>query len=72
MKFIKYPLEKSLFGVCTQLAEKMNISTRSVRMSFIYASFFTFGSPVIFYLIAAFWLNIKKYNREGRIRIWDL
>lgn len=72
MRIIKYTLEKSLFGVCSQLADLMKISTRSVRMSFIYASFFTLGSPIIFYLIAAFWLNIKKYSREKRTRIWDL
>ncbi len=70
--WIKYSLEKSLFGVCTQLGETMNISTRSVRMSFIYASFFTLGSPIIFYLVAAFWINIKQYSQERRTRIWDL
>jgi len=72
MHILKYSVEKSLFGVCSQLADKMNISTRSVRMSFIYASFFTFGSPIIFYLVAAFWMNIKRYSREQRTRIWDL
>ena len=70
--WIKYALEKSLFGVCTQLGETMSISTRSIRMSFIYASFFTLGSPIIFYLVAAFWMNIKKYSQERRTRIWDL
>ena len=29
MNWIKYALEKSLFGVCSQLGEKMNISTKS-------------------------------------------
>jgi phage shock protein PspC (stress-responsive transcriptional regulator) len=68
----KYALEKSLFGVCNQLGDYMQISARSVRMSFIYASFFTLGSPIIFYLVFAFWLNIKKYSQERRTRIWDL
>lgn len=72
MTLFKYSVEKSLFGVCSHLADKMHISTRSVRMSFIYASFFTFGSPIIFYLIAAFWMNIRRYSREQRTRIWDL
>jgi len=72
MNWIKYALEKSLFGVCSQLGEKMNISTKSVRLSFIYASFFTLGSPVIFYLVAAFWYNVKTYSQERRTRVWDL
>jgi hypothetical protein len=24
------------------------------------------GSPVIFYLIGAFWLNVRRYARKGR------
>jgi phage shock protein PspC (stress-responsive transcriptional regulator) len=72
MNWLKYALEKSFFGVCSQLADKMQISTKSVRLSFVYASFFTFGSPIIFYLIAAFWLNVKRYSQERRTRVWDL
>ncbi len=72
MSWLKYTLEKSFFGVCSQLADKMQISTKSVRLSFIYASFFTLGSPIIFYLVAAFWLNIKRYSQERRTRVWDL
>jgi phage shock protein PspC (stress-responsive transcriptional regulator) len=72
MKFIKYALEKSLFGVCSQLGEWMGISVKSVRLSFIYASFFTLGSPVIIYLVTAFWMNIKNYSQERRTRVWDL
>lgn len=72
MSLIKYAIEKSFFGVCTQLGEAMNISAKSVRLSFVYASFFTLGSPIIFYLVAAFWLNVKKYSQERRTRIWDL
>ncbi len=72
MSWLKYALEKSFFGVCSQLADKMQISTKSVRLSFIYASFFTLGSPIIFYLVAAFWLNIKRYSQERRTRVWDL
>jgi phage shock protein PspC (stress-responsive transcriptional regulator) len=69
---IKYTLEKSFFGVCSQMAETMNISAKSVRLSFIYATFFALGSPIIFYLVAAFWLNIRRYSQERRTRIWDL
>lgn len=72
MSLLKYAIEKSFFGVCTQLGDAMNISTRSVRLSFVYASFFTLGSPIIFYLVAAFWFNIRTYTQETRTRIWDL
>ncbi|MFN6368563.1 MAG: PspC domain-containing protein [Bacteroidota bacterium] len=72
MKFIKYALEKSLFGVCSHMGEWMGISVKSVRMSFVYASFFTLGSPIIIYLVAAFWMNVKNYSQERRTRVWDL
>lgn len=72
MKWIKYALEKSLFGVCSYLGDKMGLSTRSVRLSFVYLSFFTLGSPVIIYFIMAFWMNIKRYSQESRTRVWDL
>jgi phage shock protein PspC (stress-responsive transcriptional regulator) len=69
---MRYILEKSLFGVCSYLSDYMGISKKSVRLSFVYATFFTFGSPIILYLIWAFWLNIKRYSQETRTRIWDL
>ena len=54
------------------MGEKLGISTGRIRLYFIYTSCLTLGSPVIFYLIAAFWLNIKKYQQESRTRVWDL
>jgi len=69
---LKYNLEKSLFGICTELAERIGLSTRSVRLWFIYTSFFTLGSPVIIYLVSAFWFNMKRYSSERRTRVWDL
>lgn len=72
MNWIKYAVEKSLFGVCSYLGELMGISTKSVRLSFVYLSFFTLGSPVILYFIMAFWMNFKRYSQERRTRVWDL
>lgn len=72
MGWLKYNIEKSAFGVCSYLGEKIGISTSRIRMYFIYTSCLTFGSPVLFYLIAAFWLNIKKYMLEKRTSVWDL
>jgi len=54
-------IEYNLFGVCSYLGEKMNISTTTIRKYFIYISFLTMGSPVIFYFITAFWMNLRRY-----------
>ncbi len=59
-------IEWTIFGVCTYLGEKLNISIARIRMWFIYISFLTFGSPIIIYFIIAFWLNIKKYILSAR------
>lgn len=58
------------FGVCTRMGEKLGIATSSIRLSFIYASFLTFGSPVLIYLALAFIMNIRKHLRKRR-PIWD-
>jgi phage shock protein PspC (stress-responsive transcriptional regulator) len=62
--------EEYAFGVCTRLGEKLGIATSSIRLFFIYASFITFGSPVILYLALAFIMNFRKYLRRRR-PIWD-
>ncbi|MEO1713913.1 MAG: PspC domain-containing protein [Bacteroidota bacterium] len=62
MKF----LTRSLFGVCSYLGEKMGISTARVRVYFVYLSFVTLGSPIIVYLITAFWLNVRRYIRQTK------
>ncbi len=59
-KFRKY-IEWQLFGVCTTIGERFGIATTRIRMWFIYISFLTFGSPIILYMIVAFWINIKNY-----------
>lgn len=60
-------LERSAFGVCQYLGDKMGIKAEAVRLYFVYTSFFTFGSPIIFYLAAAFWLNVKCYWRRSTL-----
>lgn len=66
MKRLKQILEKSAFGVCSYLGEKMGIATARVRVYFIYLSFAALGSPIIFYLFIAFWLNVKAYIKQKR------
>jgi len=64
-------VEKSVFGVCASIGEQMGIRSSRVRLYFIYLSFVTFGSPVIIYLVMAFWLNLKKYMRKGYQTLLD-
>jgi phage shock protein C len=47
--------ERQTFGVCAWLASKMGVRVRRVRLSFIYLSFLTFGSPIFLYLVLKFW-----------------
>lgn len=72
MKKVQYFLESQAFGVCTKLGEKLGFATSSIRLSFIYLSFLTFGSPIFVYLFLAFWLNVAKHLRRERSTVWDL
>jgi phage shock protein PspC (stress-responsive transcriptional regulator) len=64
MKKIQNFFEDQAFGVCAHLGEKFRIPTSSIRIFFIYASFLTFGSPVIIYLLLAFTMNMRKHLRR--------
>lgn len=64
-------LEKRAFGVCSYLGRKMGIASARVRIYFIYISFVALGSPIIFYLFVAFWLNIRDYIRRKRNMLWE-
>jgi len=67
--------EQQAFGVCDSLGNKLGIRGTTVRLYFIYLSFFTFGSPVIIYFILAFFKENKKYffpKSQSRKRLWDL
>lgn len=69
-------LEFQLFGVCAWLGDKLGIKATSIRMYFIYLSFFTFGSPIIVYFIASFILEHKHFFKPTappkRRSVWDL
>jgi phage shock protein C len=67
-KVVKPIVEKNSFGVCTYLADRWGINESRVRIYFIYTTFVAFGSPIIFYLATAFWLNIKKYFKTDLLR----
>lgn len=70
MNKLKNFIEWHAFGVCTAIGEKLGIATSRIRMWFIYISFLTMGSPIIIYMVIAFWLNIKKYMNAARRNPW--
>jgi len=72
MQIFKSLIEKTAYGVCTKIGEKIGLSTRRIRLFFIYTSFLTLGSPVIIYMFLAFWMNMLNYAREKRTAVWDL
>lgn len=72
MKIFKSLIEQTAYGVCTKIGEKIGLSTKRIRLFFIYTSFLTLGSPVIVYMILAFWMNMRRYAREKRTAVWDL
>lgn len=72
MLIFKSLIEQTAYGVCTKIGEKMGLSTRRIRLFFIYTSFLTLGSPLIVYMILAFWMNMRQYAREKRTAVWDL
>jgi phage shock protein PspC (stress-responsive transcriptional regulator) len=64
-------VERQAFGVCTWMGQKLGVSTSNIRLYFIYISFLTIGSPIVLYLILAFWLNFKRYLRRKMSPFWD-
>jgi phage shock protein PspC (stress-responsive transcriptional regulator) len=58
---MKGNIEWKAFGVCAAIGERMGVASSRIRLWFIYISFLTLGSPIIFYMILAFWMNMKKY-----------
>lgn len=64
--------EKRSFGVCTYLAERLNMSTSKIRLFFIYSSFLAVGFPIVFYMMAGLVLDIRHYVKRIRLHIWDL
>jgi phage shock protein C len=64
MEKLKFFVEQRVFGVCSYLGERWGIASSRIRLYFIYVSFITMASPIIIYLIMAFWINLKKYIRQ--------
>jgi len=69
---VKNLFEKQAFGVCAWLGDLLRMRSSVIRLFFIYASFLTVGSPLIIYLILAFWLKMKNYIWSRRTSVFDL
>ncbi|MFP4091100.1 MAG: PspC domain-containing protein [Cyclobacteriaceae bacterium] len=71
MKKLQFFFEEQAFGVCSRLGEILSISTSSIRLFFIYASFLTFGSPLLVYMGLAFIMNLRRHWRKRNNPIWN-
>ena len=59
-------IEWQAFGVLSTIGDKMGIATSRIRTWFMYTSLLTLGSPIIIYMILAFWMNMKRYIQARR------
>ncbi|MFY0254377.1 PspC domain-containing protein [Chitinophaga sp. 30R24] len=66
MNQIKDFVEWKAFGVCAAIGDKLGVATSRIRIFFIYATFLAMGSPLIVYMILAFWVNMKNYIQHAR------
>jgi phage shock protein PspC (stress-responsive transcriptional regulator) len=64
-------MERSAFGVCSYVGDKIGIAAGRVRVYFIYLSFVTLGSSLILYLFLWFWMNVRAYLRRGALSLKD-
>jgi len=65
IKKVQQFIENQAFGVCTRLGEIIELPTAQIRLYFVYASFLTFGSPIIIYLALAFIRDFRRLLRKG-------
>ena len=73
MNRLRYYVEDQIFGVCARMGEKLNFPASSIRRYFIYATFMTFGSPIILYLVLAFWMEMRQnWRRHNSPTFWEL
>lgn len=68
---IRFIVESQAFGVCERIGERLKMPAKNIRLFFIYTSFLTIGSPLIIYMILAFWIKMKDYVRGKRTAVWD-
>jgi phage shock protein PspC (stress-responsive transcriptional regulator) len=70
MNKFKNFVEWNAFGVCSAIGNRMGIATSRIRLYFIYTSLLTMGSPIIIYLVLAFWRNMRNYVKAAKRNPW--
>jgi phage shock protein PspC (stress-responsive transcriptional regulator) len=63
-------VEWNAFGVCSAIGNRLGIATSRIRQYFMYASVLTMGSPIIIYMVLAFFRNVRKYMMASRRNPW--
>ena len=63
-------VEWNAFGVCSAIGQRLGIATSKIRQYFMYASVLTMGSPIIIYMVLAFFRNVRKYMMASRRNPW--
>ncbi|HLW14616.1 MAG TPA: hypothetical protein VKX30_03835 [Flavobacteriaceae bacterium] len=69
---LRYFFEKYGFYVSSRIGERLGIRVKSIRIFFIYLSFFTLGIGFAVYLTLAFWLRLKDLIYTKRTSVFDL
>lgn len=70
MNKFKNFVEWNAFGVCSAIGNRLGIATSKIRQYFMYASILTMGSPIIIYMVLAFFRNVRKYVMAARRNPW--
>lgn len=70
MNRLKNFVEWNAFGVCSSIGDRLHISPCRIRQYFIYSSVLTMGSPIIVYMVLAFWKNMKNYIYSSKRNPW--
>ena len=70
MNSFKSFVEWNAFGVCSAIGARMGIAPSRIRQYFMYTSLLTMGSPIIVYMILAFWRNMRKYVKATKRNPW--
>ncbi|MEN9638204.1 MAG: hypothetical protein RLZZ262_72 [Bacteroidota bacterium] len=71
MALFRNVAERGIYGVCTRIADYMGVRKRNVRLSFIYLSFLTFGSPILVYLVLHFWRSNTRIWKPWKWGRWS-
>ncbi|AJA67901.1 PspC domain-containing protein [Myroides odoratimimus] len=69
---LRHYFEKRGFRVSSRLGDRLGMRATSVRLFFIYLSFFTLGLAFALYLTLAFLARIKDLIYTKRTSVFDL